>query len=279
MLRLGEKQRLEIVKTVDFGVYLAEPGKGIEDRVLLPRKQVPQGAEIGAQLDVFLYRDSSDRMIATVTEPKLVMGQVTRLRVAEVSRIGAFLDWGLEKDLLLPFKQQTWRVKEGDTPLVTLYIDKSNRLCATMNVYPHLKLQSPYRRDDRVTGQIYEVSDNFGAFVAVDDCYSALIPRREMYGDVKPGDVVNARVTDVREDGKLNLSIREKAYLQIGEDAERIMNLMERYRGVLPFTDKASPERIRAEIQMSKNEFKRAVGNLLKSGKIEIGENEIRRLQ
>lgn len=276
MLRLGEKQKLEIVKTVDFGVYLAVPGMGIEDRVLLPRKQVPQGAEIGTQLEVFLYRDSSDRMIATTTQPKLEMGQVARLRVAEVSKIGAFLDWGLEKDLLLPFKQQTWRVKEGDTPLVTLYVDKSNRLCATMNVYPHLKLQSPYKKDDRVTGQVYEISDNFGAFVAVDDCYSALIPRREMYGDVKPGDMVNARVTDVREDGKLNLSIREKAYLQIGEDAERIMALMESYGGVLPFTDKASPERIRAEIQMSKNEFKRAVGNLLKSGKIEIGENEIR---
>lgn len=279
MLRLGERQKLEIVKTVDFGVYLAEPGKGIDDRVLLPRKQVPEGAGIGTQIEVFLYRDSSDRMIATVTEPKLVMGQVVRLRVAEVSRIGAFLDWGLEKDLLLPFKQQTWRVKEGDTPLVTLYIDKSNRLCATMNVYSHLKLQSPYQKDDRVTGQIYEISDNFGAFVAVDDLYSALIPRKELYGDVHPGDVVNARVTDVREDGKLNLSIREKAYLLIGGDAEKVLKLIDSYGGVLPFTDKASPERIREEIQMSKNEFKRAVGNLLKNRRIEIGENEIRKLK
>ena len=279
MLRLGERQKLEIVKTVDFGVYLAEPGKGIDDRVLLPRKQVPEGAGIGTQMEVFLYRDSSDRMIATVTEPKLVMGQVTRLRVAEASRIGAFLDWGLEKDLLLPFKQQTRRVKEGDTPLVTLYIDKSNRLCATMNVYSHLKLQSPYQKDDRVTGQIYEISDNFGAFVAVDDIYSALIPRKELYGDVQPGDMVNARVTDVREDGKLNLSIREKAYLLIGGDAERVLKLIDSYGGVLPFTDKASPERIREEIQMSKSEFKRAVGNLLKNRKIEIGENEIRKLK
>ena len=279
MLRLGERQKLEIVKTVDFGVYLAEPGKGIDDRVLLPRKQVPEGAGIGTQMEVFLYRDSSDRMIATVTEPKQVMGQVTRLRVTEASRIGAFLDWGLEKDLLLPFKQQTWRVKEGDTPLVTLYIDKSNRLCATMNVYSHLKLQSPYQKDDRVTGQIYEISDNFGAFVAVDDIYSALIPRKELYGDVQPVDMVNARVTDVREDGKLNLSIREKAYLLIGGDAERVLKLIDSYGGVLPFTDKASPERIREEIQMSKSEFKRAVGNLLKNRKIEIGENEIRKLK
>lgn len=278
MIRLGEKQRLEIVKKVDFGVYLAPSMEKEEERVLLPAKQVPEGMDTGSQIEVFVYRDSKDRMIATVNEPKLLMGQVARLRVAEVGKIGAFLDWGLEKDLLLPFKQQTYRVKEGDTPLVSLYIDKSNRLCATMNVYPYLELDSPYKKEDRVTGQVYETSDNFGAFVAVDDKYSGLIPKKELYGEVKPGDMVKARVTAVKADGKLDLSIREKAYIQINTDAERVLEIIDSFDGVLPFTDKALPEVIRRETGMSKSEFKRAVGNLLKNGRIEITEKAIRRL-
>lgn len=278
MIRLGEKQRLEIVKKVDFGVYLAPSVEKEEERVLLPAKQVPEGMDMGSRIEVFVYRDSKDRMIATVNEPKLLMGQVARLRVAEVGKIGAFLDWGLEKDLLLPFKQQTYRVKEGDTPLVSLYIDKSNRLCATMNVYPYLELDSPYKKEDRVTGQVYETSDNFGAFVAVDDKYSGLIPKKELYGEVRPGDMVKARVTAVKADGKLDLSIREKAYIQINTDAEKVLEIIDSFDGVLPFTDKALPEVIRRETGMSKSEFKRAVGNLLKNGRIEITEKAIRRL-
>lgn len=276
MLKLGEKQVLKIIKTVEFGVYLAPEGEA-EEKVLLPAKQVPDGAGVGTGLEVFLYRDSKDRMIATTKTPLLEMGTVARLKVVEVAKIGAFLDWGLEKDLLLPFKQQTYRVKAGDTPLVSLYIDKSNRLCATMNVYPALRQDSPYEKDARVSGQVYEVSDNFGAFVAVDDLYSGLIPKKELYGEIKPGDVVDARVTEVKADGKLNLSIREKAYLQIGDDAEKIMELIESYDGVLPFTEKASPEVIRRETNMSKNEFKRAVGNLLKNGRIDITDGVIRK--
>jgi len=206
------------------------------------------------------------------------MGQVARLTVAEVGKIGAFLNWGLEKDLFLPFKQQTYRVKAGDTPLVSLYIDKSNRLCATMNVYKELKYRSPYKKDDTVSGQVYATSDNFGAFVAVDDQYSALIPKKELYGEIKPGDVISARVIKVQEDGRLCLGIREKAYLQITEDADKVMELLDSYSGVLPFTEKASPEVIRRETGMSKNEFKRAVGNLYKNGKVDITDGRIRKL-
>lgn len=217
-------------------------------------------------------------MISTINEPLLKMGEVARLKVADVNKYGAFLEWGLEKDLFLPFKQQTVRVSTGDTPLVSLYIDKSGRLCATMNVYPWLSTDSPYKKDDRVTGCIYETSPEFGAFVAVDDKYSALIPKKEWYGDAKIGDIVNGRVTAVREDGKLDLSIREKAYLQIEADAEKVLSVIDSFDGALPFNDKASPEVIKREMQMSKNEFKRAVGHLLKNGKIEIGERAIRRI-
>lgn len=275
MIKLGEKQTLQVAKKVEFGVYLGD-GENKEERVLLPAKQAPDGVQTGDRLEVFIYRDSKDRLIATTAEPKITLHQVARLRVAQVGRVGAFLDWGLEKDLLLPFKEQTRKVTAGEECLAALYIDKSDRLCATMNVYPYLEKDSPYRKDDMVEGTIYEISENFGAFVAVDDRYSALVPKKEYYGNARIGDRVSARVTAVKEDGKLDLSLREKAYLQIEKDAEKVLSVIDSFDGALPFTDKASPEVIRREMQMSKNEFKRAVGHLLKEGRIEITERAIR---
>ena len=203
-MKLGEKQVLTVVKIVDFGVYLGND----EERVLLPKKQVPQGIEVGDPIEVFLYKDSSDRMIATTNEPKLTIGKTAVLEVTDVGRIGAFLDWGLEKELLLPFKEQTERVEKGDRCLVSLYIDKSGRLCATMKVYQLLRTDSPYKKDDMVSGTVYELSRDFGVFVAVDDQYSAMIPKREVYGKMYIGQRIEARVTAVKPDGKLDLSIR-----------------------------------------------------------------------
>lgn len=281
MIRLGEVQNLVIVKQVEFGVYVA-PESAVHDaeavkeqKILLPSKYVPEGKSVGDHVEVFVYRDSKDRLVATTLQPKLAMGQVARLRVAQVGKFGAFLDWGLEKDLMLPFKQQKKRVSEGEEVLVSLYIDKSDRLCATMNVYHDLRTDSPYQKDDRVTGTVYEISPNFGAFVAVDDIYSGLIAQKELYGDVRIGETITARVLQVKEDGKLDLSIREKAYLQIAGDAEKVAELIDRFGGALPFNDKASPEVIKRETGMSKNEFKRAVGNLLKNGRIKITEKGI----
>ncbi len=277
MIRLGETQTLEIVKTVDFGVYLAPSKEEQEERILLPIKQVPQGSKPGDRIKVFVYRDSKDRLIATTNVPKLQMGQVALLKVAQTGKFGAFLDWGLEKDLMLPFKQQTRRVREGEEVLASMYIDKSGRLCATMNVYPALLNDSPYHKDDRVTGRVYLISEEFGAFVAVDNRYSALIPRKELYGKVEIGQDIEARVAQVMEDGRLTLSVREKAYLQMEKDAAEVLKIIDSYDGVLPFNDKVSPEIIKRETGMSKNEFKRAVGNLLKAGKIEITDKVIRR--
>ncbi len=277
-LKLGEMQELVIVKRVDFGVYLATAFETAQDRVLLPAKQVPADSQVGDKIKVFLYRDSSDRMIATTTQPKLMMGQVAELTVAQVGKVGAFLDWGLEKDLFLPFKEQTLRVRPGDEVLCALYLDKSNRLCATMNVYKHLRNDSSYQKDDRVTGRVYEISEQFGAFVAVDNIYSALIPKKELYGEVRLNTDIEARVVEVLEDGRLTLSIREKAYLQIEKDARELLAIIDSYEGVLPFNDKVSPEIIKRETGMSKNEFKRAVGNLLKSRQIQIDGKVIRRI-
>ena len=274
MLKIGEKQILRIYKQVPFGVYLT--GDVPNERVLLPRSQVPEGAAIGDELEVFLYKDSEDRLIATRKEPKLTLHQVGYLTVIQVSRIGAFLDWGLDKDLLLPYHEQPReRVKEGQTVLVAVYLDKSERLCATMNVYPWLRTDSPYQTGDQVTGIVYETSRNFGAFVAVDSIYSALIPRRELIRELKAGEVVQARVISVKPDGKLDLSIREKGYLQIETDAETVLKMLNEGGGMIPFTDKAAPELIREKAHMSKNEFKRAVGHLLKENRILIEEDRI----
>ena len=267
-MRLGEKQVLTVVKKVDFGVYLGSD----EERVLLPKKQVPEEIEVGDPVEVFLYKDSSDRMIATTKEPKLTLGNLAVLEVVDVGRIGAFLDWGLEKDLLLPFKEQTTKVEKGDRCLVSLYIDKSGRLCATMKVYPLLRTDSPYKKDDTVRGTVYEISRDFGVFVAVDDRFSALIPRREVYGRMYIGQQIEARVAAVKADGKLDLSVRGRIPEQMDADAQKIMDRIEKSGGGLPFTDKADPERIRDEFGMSKAEFKRAVGRLLKQGKIRIDE-------
>ena len=275
MIQLGKIQKLQIERMADFGAYLSE-NAGDENAVLLPKKQLKEDDVIGSSVEVFVYRDSKDRLIATVNMPKITVGNIAVLTVKEVTKIGAFLDMGLERDLLLPYKEQTYTVNTGDEVLVAMYIDKSNRLAATMKVYERLATDSPYKIDDEVSGLVYEVSRNFGAFVAVDHKYSALIPAKEFSGEVKPGDIINARVTRVKEDGKLDLSIRKKAYLQMEDDGKVLLDMLKKRGGSLPFSDKASPEIIKQECGMSKNAFKRAVGHLMKDGLVEIGSDTIK---
>ena len=270
-MNLGKRQVLTVVKKVDFGVYLGSD----EEKVLLPKKQVPEGIEPGDPIEVFLYKDSDDRLIATTNESKIELGELAVLEVVDTGKFGAFLDWGLEKDLFLPFKQQTAKMEKGDRCLVSLYIDKSQRLCATMRVYPLLSTDSPYQKDDEVQGIIYDISDNFGTFVAVDNQFSALIPKKDSFGNFRVGQIITARVAGVKSDGKLDLSVKDKIPMQMDKDAELILQKMEQLGGMLPFTDKADPELIKRDFNMSKNAFKRAIGRLLKEKKIQINENNI----
>ena len=277
-MRLGEYQTLTIVKQVAFGVYLAE-SRDAQEKVLLPKSQVSANAVLGDSMEVFLYRDSQDRMIATCAKPKLTLGGLAVLTVSQIGKIGAFLDWGLEKDLFLPYKEMNGKVREGDEVLVTLYLDKSSRLCASMkHLYDKLETDAPYEKGETVTGRVYEFGHDFGTFVAVDDRYSAMIPRSEDTSDLKIGDIIEARVTDVKADGKLDLSRRANKETQMDTDAQKVLRVIEEYAGVLPFNDKASPEIIMREMQMSKAAFKRAVGRLYKERRIEITEKSIRLL-
>ena len=272
MIKLGERQTLKCVKKVDFGVYVGTE----EEKVKKKKKQVPETLESGDEIDVFIYRDSSDRLIATINQPYITLGEMAVLEVKGISKIGAFLDWGLEKDLFLPFKEQTCEVVKGKSYLVYLYIDKSNRLAATMNIHRFLENATKYQKDDTVTGIVYEINKKIGAFVAIDNEYYGLIPAKEMQSDIQVGDMVNARITDIREDGKINLSPNKKAYIQIDEDAQKVLDVIKEYGGELPYGEKANPEIIKRDFKMSKNAFKRALGHLYKNREIDIQENSIK---
>ena len=298
MIELGKYQILKVVRKSTIGVYLGDE----REQVLLPKKQVPQDISVGDSIKVFIYRDSEDRLISTVNQPLLTLGEVAMLTVKDVSKNGAYLDWGLEKDLLLPFreqvrkvrpgeeclvalylekdlflpyKEQTTQVRPGERYLIALYIDKSSRLCGTMNVYDYLEDNPPYVKDDQVSGIVYNYNERFGAFVAVDNKYHGMLLKRELHRNVQIGEQIEARVINVRKDGKMDLSLQKKAYLQMEDDAKKIYEIIEAMGGELPYTDKAKPEVIKNDFNMSKNEFKRGIGRLLKEHKVSIGVNSI----
>lgn len=271
MIKLGEMQELEIIKKVDFGVYLKSPDeKTDEDKVLLPLKQVPENAKISDKIKVFVYRDSNDRIIATTKKPKIVMGEITYLKVVQMTRIGAFLNWGLEKDLFLPFKEQVGDIKLGGEYMVGLYIDKSDRLCATMNLFKVLRTDSPYKVNDMVKGTVFSLKRGLGAMVAVEGKYLGLIHEGELLKPLHPGQEVEVRVSHIKEDGKLDLSLKDAPRLQIDKDGEKILNAIVKNKGFLPLNDDSNPEEINRILNLSKSSFKKAVGRLMKRDVIEM---------
>lgn len=275
MIEIGKWNKLKVIRSKDFGIYLGEEDSSTAETVLLPRKQVPEGIKAGATMEVFIYRDSQDRLIATTNKPYITMGDIVKLKVKSVTSIGAFMDWGLEKDILLPFKEQTAKVEEGKEYLVRMYSDKSDRLCVSMKLYGHLKPIEGYEKGSNFTGTVYEYKKGMGAFVAIDNMYSGLIHESELFNKVYVGEEVFGRVVNIREDGKADLSMREPAYMQMKEDSEMVYDIIKSYKGVLPFNDKADKDVIKKEFGLSKNAFKRAVGKLLKDGKIIITEKTI----
>jgi uncharacterized protein len=278
MMELGKIQVLEVIRQTPIGMYLNARNEKSKDDILLPKSQVPEELKIGDDIEVFVYNDSEDRIISTVRKPMITLGELGVLKVVETTDIGAFLDWGLEKDLLLPFKEQEGEVKKGGEYLVTLYVDKSNRLCATMKVYEKLSCKSPYRNNDRVHGIIYSFNPQYGYFVAVDNKYHGLILLKEAYGSYSIGGKVDARIKKVREDGKLELSERESAVDAIEGDTKIIQDMLKKRGGKLDLNDNSSPEKINEELHISKKAFKRAVGRLMKEGAIKTTDEGIESL-
>ena len=288
-IRVGEQQTLTVLREADFGIYLGPEHS--EESVLLPKKQVPEGTKPGDKITVFVYRDSEDRLIATVRTPLVHVHQFAYLMVKSVTRVGAFLDWGLEKDLFLPYKEQERALKSGEQVLVYVYLDKSGRLSSTMRVYDWLShvTGSEFAKDSAWEGIVYRVQPNIGAFTAVieeedrekqcfDRLYYGLVPRQDLFENCRAGDRLSGHVVRVRPDGKLDLAVRAQTYKQLEQDGEVILQKMEEFGGMLPFGEKASPEIIKRELHMSKSGFKRALGHLLKEGKIITGDTEIRKV-
>ncbi len=279
MIKLGEMQELEVAKIVNIGAYLqSEDKEKTEDRVLLPIKQVPAGTKVGDKINVFVYRDSDDKIIATVKKPKITLGEIATLKVVEMSRIGAFLNWGLEKDLFLPFKEQIGDIRLNGEYMVGLYIDKSDRLCATMNLFKVLRTDSPYKVNDIVKGTVFSLKRGLGAMVAVDNKYLGLIHEGEIIKPLHPGQSVEVRVSNIKEDGKLDLSLKDAPRLQIDKDGEKILKVLIRNKGSLPLNDDSSPEEVNKILGMSKSSFKKAAGRLMKRRLIIMTKNGIEML-
>jgi uncharacterized protein len=277
MIKLGEIQELEVVKKMDFGVYLksSEDVKG-ENKILLPKKQVPENTEIGDKISVFVYRDSNDRVISTVNKPKIVIGEIGFLKVVELSKIGAFLNWGLEKDLFLPYKEQIGEIRNNGEYMVGLYVDKSDRLCATMNLFKVLRTDSPYKVNDIVKGTVFSLKRGLGAMVAVEGKYLGLIHEGEILKPLRSGDDVEVRISHIKEDGKLDLSLKDAPKLQIDRDGDRIFNALAKNKGQLPLNDNSNPAKISEMLGMSKSSFKKGVGRLMKRGMVEITKDGIK---
>ena len=270
-MKIGSWNKLKVTNKTDFGIYLSD-GEG---DVLLPIKQVPEGTKKGDELEVFIYRDSSDRLISTVNKPLIEVGQIRKLTVKRLTGHGAYLDWGLEKDLLLPYKEQTCEVKQGKSYLVRMYEDKTHRLAASMRLYGFLKPNEKYEKGSHVNGIVYEYRKGLGAFVAIDDEYYGLIHESEIFSRIEVGDEVRARVINRRPDGKTDLALREEVYVQMNDDSQMIYDVIKSYGGVLPFDDRADRDLIKTEFGLSKNAFKRAVGKLYKERKIDLKDGKI----
>lgn len=278
MIKIGKRQKMIVDRFTSVGAYLTEvekEGEELEDiSILLPNNELEERElKEGDEVEVLIYMDSEDRPVATFRKTEALVGTLAKLEVTDVNpKLGAFMDWGLKKELLLPRGQQEIPVEVGKKYLVGIYEDSKGRLSATMKIYKFLLPSTSIKKNDIVSGTVYRIEPNIGVFVAVEDRYFGLIPKVEYFKDYKVGDEIEARVIRVREDGKIDLTPRERAYIQIDEDAELILGKMRLLGDSFGFTDKSSPEEIIDYFNMSKKAFKRAMGNLLKNGKVEKNE-------
>ena len=278
MIKIGKRQKMIVDRFTSVGAYLTEvekEGEEIEDiSILLPNNELEERElKEGDEVEVLIYMDSEDRPVATFRKTEALVGTLAKLEVTDVNpKLGAFMDWGLKKELLLPRGQQEIQVEVGKKYLVGIYEDSKGRLSVTMKIYKFLLPSTSIKKNDIVSGTVYRIEPNIGVFVAVEDRYFGLIPKIEYFKDYKVGDEIEARVIRVREDGKIDLTPRERAYIQIDEDAELILGKMRLLGDSFGFTDKSSPEEIIDYFNMSKKAFKRAMGNLLKNGKVEKNE-------
>ncbi len=284
-MELGKKATLYIVKKTPMALFLGEDIEALGDSIQLPKEEAQQLLEneslaVGDALEVYCYLNMDGQVAATLKAPILANGEIGILECVGSNRFGAFLNWGYEKDILLPFGEQLSEVKKGHKVLVGLYTDKSGRLCATQKLKKFLTIDEvpPYKVGDVVNGIVYDLSEEIGAFVAVEHRYFGLIFAEEVMPSMKVGDEVTARITKIREDYKINLSTSKRVDLQMDEDSAKIWSELEENGGFLPYHDKTDSEVIRRVFDMSKKAFKRSVGQLYREKRIRIEEDGIHRV-
>lgn len=263
---LGRVTRLAIHRFGSPGAFLSV---GPGEDVLLLGSEVPEGAREGDELDVFVYLDSEGRPLATTRKPKLELGQVTFLRVTENSRFGAFVDWGMPKELLVPFAEQTADLNVGERYAIGLYIDGTGRLAGTMRVSEMLsRNRAEWREDELVDGEAWRNDHDIGLFVIVEREFVGLVPATEPHR-LRRGEAARFRVSNVLPDGRIELSLRGHAHEELASDAANILRIL---TGEDPprVGDKSSPDEIRRTFGLSKKSFKRAVGRLLKEGAVTV---------
>lgn len=277
MYNLGEFQKLVIKRFKNNGAYIGlKDVKNEKLDILLPKKEVLETDKVDDEIEVFVYKDNQARFVATRKKTKISLGKLETLEVMDISKIGAFLDWGLEKELFLPFKEQTMKLEKGRKYLVALYIDKSERLCATMKIRDYLTSDSPYKEGEWVEGIVYSIHKDYGAFVAVDKKYDAMIENKDIIGVLEIGEPINFRISKVKKDGRLNLVLKNLSHVEINDNAEILFNIIKDRGGFLDLNDKSEPEKIKEICSMSKSSFKKAVGRLLKNKKIQFEGNGIK---
>lgn len=267
---LGRVCRLSVVRLGTPGAFLAvDPRDRSADApvVLLPRGQLLGRVRPGAEVEVFVHLDSEDRPIATTARPRITLGEVAFLEVTDETHFGAFVDWGLPKDLLVPLGEQTREIRVGDRHPVGLIVDETGRLAGTMRVSEMLRAPRPSSLDEWVEGEAWRKEDGLGVFVIVERRHVGLLPESEPHA-LGRGEAARFRVARVLPDGKFELSLRRHAHEELADDADRILATLG--RSTTPFGDHSSPDAIRAAFGLSKKAFKRGVGRLLKRGLVEL---------
>lgn len=273
MLKIGEFNELVVLKETDFGVYLISD----EDEILLPKKYVPEGLTIGDKINVFIYKDSEDRLVATTITPKAKVGDIAYLEVKDTNRYGAFLDWGLEKDLLVPFSEQKMKMVAGNKYFVKVYFDeKSKRIAATSRINKYISKEvSDLNEGEEVDLLAYKFTE-LGVSVIINGKYMGVVYKNDIFIRIDVGDKLKGYISKIREDGKIDVSIRKRGFNKVIDSKEAILQKLQEANGFLPLTDKSSPEEIEENLEMSKSAFKKAIGMLYKQRKIEITDSGIK---
>jgi len=276
LINVGEYNELEVVKQLDFGIYL----KDGDTEILMPTKWVPKDTKIGDKLSVFIFRDSDDRLIATTVEPYATAETFAFLEAKQVNQVGAFLDWGMDKDLLVPFREQAQRMVAGKSYVVFVYVDEeTNRLTASTKLNRFIQNDNIELRDNDIVDLLIYSETDLGFNAIINNRYSGLIYKNEIYEAIRVGDKIKGYVKHVREDNKIDLSLQKSGFELVDDVKWRILNMMKQNEGFLALSDNSSPEEIKAKLQISKKAFKKAIGALYRERLVKITEKGIELLK